>query len=307
MDRPRHSYHSACRDISLTIPSIPPEEKTPLLDHLDSNDYNGRIHPARTATKNRYAIQRALGFKNIVIYVLLFLNFVLLTKLGSMYYNGSQLQLQQFSAVTLEEPEHEGADATSVDFWLKMVLIVFLVMIGGIFAGKLPMARMDWDSPCILLPSPPLFLHFPLFYRQLASNRSVRYTRRFALICIHLNTKKSRPTDLYASCLLPVLNCSIGLTIGLMGLDETNLHVLMASGTPTEQLHAETVYSLLSRGKHWVLGIGLRPLWLPLVQCCTKYTLACVLMGSLYTCIQYSDTLAWKCHRQRDSARGTRL
>lgn len=39
-----------------------------------------------------------------------------------------------------------------------------------------------------------------------------------------------------------------------MGLDETNLHVLMASGTPTEQVHAETVYKLLSRGKHWVLG-----------------------------------------------------
>ncbi|KAI8349086.1 hypothetical protein B0O80DRAFT_169631 [Mortierella sp. GBAus27b] len=38
-----------------------------------------------------------------------------------------------------------------------------------------------------------------------------------------------------------------------MGLDETNLHVLMASGTPTEQIHAETVYTLLSRGKHWVL------------------------------------------------------
>jgi len=39
-----------------------------------------------------------------------------------------------------------------------------------------------------------------------------------------------------------------------MGLDETNLHVLMASGTPVEQIHAETVYKLLSRGKHWVLG-----------------------------------------------------
>ncbi|KAK3806677.1 MAG: hypothetical protein J3Q66DRAFT_289946, partial [Benniella sp.] len=44
-----------------------------------------------------------------------------------------------------------------------------------------------------------------------------------------------------------------GLTIGLMGLDETNLHVLMASGTPKEQAHAATVYKLLSRGKHWVL------------------------------------------------------
>ncbi|KAG0369384.1 hypothetical protein BGX24_002433 [Mortierella sp. AD032] len=44
-----------------------------------------------------------------------------------------------------------------------------------------------------------------------------------------------------------------GLTIGLMGLDETNLHVLMASGSPKEQFHAETVFGLLSRGKHWVL------------------------------------------------------
>ncbi|KAI8604029.1 hypothetical protein EDD21DRAFT_301377, partial [Dissophora ornata] len=44
-----------------------------------------------------------------------------------------------------------------------------------------------------------------------------------------------------------------GLTIGLMGLDETNLHVLMASGSPTEQVHAEIVFTLLSRGKHWVL------------------------------------------------------
>lgn len=46
----------------------------------------------------------------------------------------------------------------------------------------------------------------------------------------------------------------LGLTIGLMGLDETNLHVLMASGSPKEQFHAETVFGLLSRGKHWVLG-----------------------------------------------------
>lgn len=46
----------------------------------------------------------------------------------------------------------------------------------------------------------------------------------------------------------------LGLTIGLMGLDETNLHVLMASGSPQERIHAETVFTLLSRGKHWVLG-----------------------------------------------------
>lgn len=34
-------------------------------------------------------------------------------------------------------PEHEGEDAGSVGFWIKMALIVFLVMVGGIFAGKL--------------------------------------------------------------------------------------------------------------------------------------------------------------------------
>ncbi|KAG0338594.1 hypothetical protein BG004_007163 [Podila humilis] len=75
-------------------------------------------------------------------------------------------------------PEHEGEDAGTIGFWVKMALIFLLVMVGGVFAG---------------------------------------------------------------------------LTIGLMGLDETNLHVLMASGSPTERVHAETVFKLLSRGKHWVL------------------------------------------------------
>lgn len=163
MDHPRHSYHNACRDVTLAIPSIPPEEKSPLLDQAaTSNNYhshnNVKIHPARTSTKDRYAIQRSLGFKNIVIYVLLFLNFVLLTKLASVYYNSPQLQ--QFSAVSLEEPEHEGTDATSLDFWLKMALIVFLVMVGGVFAGKLPMVWMDW-----LVSPPPFSLTFPLFHR----------------------------------------------------------------------------------------------------------------------------------------------
>ncbi|KAF9199129.1 hypothetical protein BGZ49_010800 [Haplosporangium sp. Z 27] len=54
-------------------------------------------------------------------------------------------------------------------------------------------------------------------------------------------------------CLVMIGGIFAGLTIGLMGLDETNLHVLIASGTPKEQVHAETVYKLLSRGKHWVL------------------------------------------------------
>ncbi|KAI9022312.1 hypothetical protein CLU79DRAFT_752167 [Phycomyces nitens] len=44
-----------------------------------------------------------------------------------------------------------------------------------------------------------------------------------------------------------------GLTLGLMGLDETNLHVLIESGTPDERENAKKVLRLLDRGKHWVL------------------------------------------------------
>lgn len=44
-----------------------------------------------------------------------------------------------------------------------------------------------------------------------------------------------------------------GLTIGLMGLDQTNLHVLIETGTPSEQRNAKKVLALLDRGKHWVL------------------------------------------------------
>jgi CBS domain containing-hemolysin-like protein len=47
--------------------------------------------------------------------------------------------------------------------------------------------------------------------------------------------------------------CKIGLTIGLMGLDQTNLHVLIASGTKEEQENAKKVLALLDRGRHWVL------------------------------------------------------
>ncbi|KAG0047543.1 hypothetical protein BGZ83_007424, partial [Gryganskiella cystojenkinii] len=146
----------------------------------------------RSSKKERITIRRSLGFKNIVIYILLFLNMALITRVFSTYHrapskhcrgNGhsgqSDASLSGVSLLTsLPEHGHEGEDATSIDFWIKMALIVALVMIGGIFAG---------------------------------------------------------------------------LTIGLMGLDETNLHVLMASGSPSEQVNAETVFSLLSRGKHWVL------------------------------------------------------
>ncbi|GJJ76045.1 metal transporter CNNM [Entomortierella parvispora] len=127
----------------------------------------------------------ALGLKNIIIYVLVFTNLLLCSKLFSTWSRASTVSTPKqdndwlvMAMVGTEKPEHEGEDAGTPEFWLKMGLIVFLVLIGGVFAG---------------------------------------------------------------------------LTIGLMGLDETNLHVLMASGSPTEQIHAETVYKLLSRGKHWVL------------------------------------------------------
>ncbi|KAI8334002.1 hypothetical protein BC941DRAFT_433570 [Chlamydoabsidia padenii] len=44
-----------------------------------------------------------------------------------------------------------------------------------------------------------------------------------------------------------------GLTLGLMGLDETNLQVLSQTGTETEKKNAKKVLSLLHRGRHWVL------------------------------------------------------
>ncbi|KAI8974735.1 hypothetical protein BDB01DRAFT_806285 [Pilobolus umbonatus] len=44
-----------------------------------------------------------------------------------------------------------------------------------------------------------------------------------------------------------------GLTIGLMGMDETNLQVLVQSGSENEKKDAKKVLKLLSRGKHWVL------------------------------------------------------
>jgi CBS domain containing-hemolysin-like protein len=38
-----------------------------------------------------------------------------------------------------------------------------------------------------------------------------------------------------------------------MGLDQTNLHVLIESGSPSERKNAKEVLALLDRGKHWVL------------------------------------------------------
>lgn len=38
-----------------------------------------------------------------------------------------------------------------------------------------------------------------------------------------------------------------------MGLDQTNLHVMIESGSPSEKENARKVLTLLERGKHWVL------------------------------------------------------
>ncbi|KAF8944637.1 hypothetical protein BGZ47_003965 [Haplosporangium gracile] len=173
-------------------------DRQPLLhqQHNDSSTVAITMEKDSTANarslKERHPVQRSLGFKNMVIYVLLFINLLLCSKLfltwSSGSNNNSKSNIGAFSAASAscdcstlgegEGGEHEGGDASTPEFWIKMALIMFLVLIGGVFAG---------------------------------------------------------------------------LTIGLMGLDETNLQVLMASGTPTEQVHAETVYKLLSRGKHWVL------------------------------------------------------
>nr|POF08211.1 protein mam3 [Quercus suber] len=44
-----------------------------------------------------------------------------------------------------------------------------------------------------------------------------------------------------------------GLTIALMGQDETYLQVIASSGEGHEKKHARAVLRLLKRGKHWVL------------------------------------------------------
>ncbi|CAO3637864.1 unnamed protein product [Mucor hiemalis] len=44
-----------------------------------------------------------------------------------------------------------------------------------------------------------------------------------------------------------------GLTLGLMGLDETNLQVMLESGSESEKRNATRVLDLLNRGKYWVL------------------------------------------------------
>ncbi|KAI8343593.1 hypothetical protein BC941DRAFT_411825 [Chlamydoabsidia padenii] len=59
---------------------------------------------------------------------------------------------------------------------------------------------------------------------------------------------------LLAAVILVLLGAAFaGLTLGLMGLDLTNLQVMKESGTPEEQYNAAKVLRLLDHGKHWVL------------------------------------------------------
>ncbi|KAL9548024.1 cell agglutination protein Mam3 [Mucor atramentarius] len=55
-------------------------------------------------------------------------------------------------------------------------------------------------------------------------------------------------------CILVVMGGFFaGLTLGLMGLDETNLQVMVQSGSESEKENAIRVLGLLNKGKYWVL------------------------------------------------------
>lgn len=84
-------------------------------------------------TKNSSVV----GFKNIIIYVLVFTNLLLCSKLFSIWSRASTVPAspEQGFVKFAEEPEHEGEDASMPEFWIKMGLILFLVLIGGVFAG----------------------------------------------------------------------------------------------------------------------------------------------------------------------------
>lgn len=82
-----------------------------------------------------------------------------------------------------------------------------------------------------------------------------------------------------------------------MGLDETNLQVLMVSGTPKEQAHAATVLKLLSRGKHWVLGKVVVDTFAPLAASLSALCqFALPFFPLCFVCI--SGLIAW---RERDA------
>jgi hypothetical protein len=167
-----HSYQndSGPQDTTVSIPA----EKHP------DKDNNSNCHDQQQHQK------RASGFKSAVIYVLLFVNLVLLTRFCSYYYgrqedhsnfriNNAYSSLGAYSNndnnsnnKPHHEPEHDhlGGDYETLDFWLKMALIVFLVMVGGIFAGE-----------CSSRPDLNLFFLFSFFF----------LTQRFCLFTTQLS------------------------------------------------------------------------------------------------------------------------
>ncbi|KAF9904055.1 hypothetical protein BX616_001411, partial [Lobosporangium transversale] len=95
--------------------------------------------------RERRNIQRALGAKNIVLYVLVFINLLFSLRLilawsrqgdnsNCNQYGSSSLFGKTTASKSGHGGEGEGEDASTPEFWLKMALIVGLVLIGGIFA-----------------------------------------------------------------------------------------------------------------------------------------------------------------------------
>lgn len=83
-----------------------------------------------------------------------------------------------------------------------------------------------------------------------------------------------------------------GLTIALMGQDETYLQVIATSGEGAERRHAKRVLRLLSKGKHWVL------VTLLLSNVITNETLPIVLdrsLGGGWPAVVSSTVLIGKC------------
>lgn len=147
-------------------------DQQPLLHHRNDSDVVAITMEKDSAAnsrslKERHSVQRALGFKNIVIYVLVFVNLLLCSKVYSSWSSSGNNNNNKDSGAfhangcsTLGEGEggeHEGGDASTPEFWIKMALIMFLVLIGGVFAGKCSprrviivlnyfVPRLDWDG-----------------------------------------------------------------------------------------------------------------------------------------------------------------
>lgn len=84
-----------------------------------------------------------------------------------------------------------------------------------------------------------------------------------------------------------------GLTIALMGQDETYLQVIASSGEGAEKRHAHKVLNLLKKGKHWVL------VTLLLSNVITNETLPIVLdrsLGGGWPAVLSSTVLIGRCY-----------